>query len=471
MREESVLYALGLAQGKTTTAVEAAYRLKLKRVLIVAPRNTYSGWERTVRRQYQDYTDPMLVRWINSTVPGKQAMQDFWNGVPGWYFVTWQYFALRPEGFWNKTDVDMVVADECHRMQNRNSKSWANMRNVGKTNTKRVAMSGTFVGNKMQGAWTTLRWLFPEHLIKDGSYDPKYGVYGTPRSFWNWVGDWLIQVEDEWLGFTTIEGERYEEGTMLSYYDNYIHEGDDLGLEEPLVVDIECKLSPAQKKLYKQMVEEEIMWLDTPDPLTGKLPSVSELRAVTRIRLRQITLGAPAFNEVGKVAYNVDTYSSKLDEAMEVMGDLPVLEPVLVFTHSREFASVAAHRFTQRGYNAFAWIGGTSDKARADALATWGKAGGYQVIVAVVEAIAEGTDGLQDLCSTEFWFSDSDNLFMNTQAKGRLPRPSTVRSERVTRYRFIVPGTYDQEIIDKQLAKRLSLNNSLGSQTKGNHST
>jgi hypothetical protein len=453
MNSPSSLLGLKVAQGKTTIAVEAIRRLALPRTLIVAPRNTaVSAWERTIRRQYQDYTNPDLFRRIDSSKSGKLAMDAFWDGEAGFYFVTWEFMRTRATGFWNKLKVDVIILDEVHRMQNRNSKTWAQIRNLKAT--KKIAMSGTFVGNKLSGAWTTLRWLWPEELNDDGTF--KNGLYATPRGFWNWCADWLV-VEEDVYGYTQIEGELYEEGTMLSYYPAYMSVGDDLGIDEPEVIDIDCSMNMQQKALYKQVIEENIAWLDTPDPLTGKLPVVTELPVTQRLRLRQITLGVPSFNEEGKVSYDVDTYSSKLDESLEVLSDLPPMEPVLVFTHSREFALVSAERYNRAGYRAFAWVGNTSDNVRSDALAKWGTE--VQIIVAVVEAIAEGTDGLQDYCSTEFWFSESENMYMNTQAMGRLPRPGN--PHRVTRYRFIVPGTYDQKIIDKHLARRLGLNQSL----------
>jgi Superfamily II DNA/RNA helicases, SNF2 family len=449
MREPATLLAGRLGSGKTTVAVEAVFRTQSinKSVFVVAPRNTEQGWRKSVRRQYQQ--DDFFNR-IDSTKSGKQAMADLWSGVDGWYFITWEYFRARPVHFWAKLNVDVVIADEVHRMQNRNSKTWTHMRGLGKK-SKRIAMSGTPQGNNMQGLWTTLRWLFPEN--------ENDGLYTTPLSFWRWVADWLLVEEDEWLGFVSVLGEKYEPGTMLSYYRSYIRETDHN--EVPPVNDIEIfvSMNAEQKRLYKQVQEESIAWLNTPDPMTGKKPMVSELPMTTRIRLRQITLGVPIINDNNKVSYAVDTISSKIDAALEELADLPEGEPVLVFTHSREFALVAAKRFCNAGYPAFAWVGGTSDKVRQSVLAGWGTQGGNQVVVAVISAIAEGTDGLQYKCAEEIWLSEDESRIINEQARGRLPRDGQKRV--VNRRMIIVPGTYDQKIIDKHLAAMLESNKSL----------
>lgn len=455
MREPATLVALPLGAGKTTIAVEAAVRLGSSRVLVVAPRNTAHGWERTVRRQYQEYTLDNTFQRIDSTAAGKKSMSSLWNGAPGWYFVTWEFYRTRAVSFWDKLAVDIIILDEVQRMQNRNGKTWRNMRNVGHS-AKRIALSGTPQGNKMQGFWTTLRWLFPE-----GKYQDRTSVYSTPLSFWAWAADWLVIVENEYMGFTEIQGERFELGTMLSYYKSYIRDADRSEVPAVNDIDIYVPLTAAQKRLYKQVEKDAIAWLSTPDPTTGKLPMVAELPMTIRLRLRQITLGVPVINDDGKVSYADDTVSSKLDAALEEVELLPDGEPVLVFTHSREFAIVASKRFHAAGYPSYAWVGGTTDKARRQAAATWGTTG-PQVIVAVVEAIAEGTDGLQDVCSEEIWLSESENRYMNEQARGRLPRSGQTKT--VNRRRIIAPGTYDEEILAKHLQAMLNSNQSLRAQ-------
>jgi SNF2 family DNA or RNA helicase len=462
LREPATLMALPLGSGKTTVAVEAVRRMNnwpygsfTERVLVVAPRNTRYGWERTFRRQYSVYQSDIdgfdaMFRRIDSSKPGKDAMTALWANQPGWYIVTWEYFTRQPAHFWDKLNVDVVILDEVQRMQNRKSKTWAHMRNVGKK-AKRIALSGTFNGNKLEGAWTTLRWLFPE--------DENSSVYTTPLSFWRWVADWLI-AEEDFLGYVSVKGEKYEPGTMLSYYQSYIRDAD---LEElpgvnEIIVDV--PLSGKQKALYRQVEKEALTWLKTTDPNTGRKPMVAELPVTVRMRLRQITLGEPVINDDGKVVYVPDMDSSKIDAALEIVRtELEPMEPVLVFTHSREFAVAAAERFKAEGIPAWAWVGGTTEKQREAALVLWGHPEGIQVIVAVIEAIAEGIDGIQDICNNEIWFSESENMLMNTQAKKRADRFG--QKKVVNRWRLIAPGTYDEGILNDHIIRQLELNASL----------
>jgi hypothetical protein len=74
----------------------------------------------------------------------------------------------------------------------------------------------------------------------------------------------------------------------------------------------------------------------------------------------------------------------------------------------------------------------------------FGKPGGPQIIVAVISAISEGTDGLQRVCANEVWLSQDDNNLMNEQAKARLLR--TGQERMVNRWYIQSVGTIDKGV-------------------------
>ena len=74
-----------------------------------------------------------------------------------------------------------------------------------------------------------------------------------------------------------------------------------------------------------------------------------------------------------------------------------------------------------------------------------------QILLAVVSAIAEGVDGLQDACHTEIWLSRDSSLVINEQAQGRLHRSGQTRG--VVRYLVQCPGTIDDTVVGR-LAER-----------------
>jgi SNF2 family DNA or RNA helicase len=430
----AVLLTLPMGMGKTVIAVSAAQIMQARTVLVVAPKNTFRSWERVVRRQHQNYTDPEFFQRLgSSTNHEKSAVFDLHKGVDGYYIASWEWFRTRPMGYWDKLNVDFIVLDEVQRTANRKSKTFKHVQKLNAPH--KLAMSGTPQGNKMEGLWTTLRWLWPNE---------------TPRSFWRWAYQWLDVKKNEYLGFMEIGGE-IKPGAMLAAQPNYIWRPETKRYDV-VEKEIEIELKPPQKKLYNQLKKDHVAFLKD-NVLT--IEYVFHLR----MRLRSITLGTPVIRESGKISYDEDTESAALDALFDFLQDLPDDETVLVFTHSRDFALVAAIRLTEAGYSAYPWIGGRPQKERDNTVQQWGTPEGVRIIVAVPEAIAEGTDGLQYKCHIEFWLSESENPMINEQAKKRLPRDG--QKHIVTRARVIHDNTFDRKILDAHAQLKVDLDESL----------
>ena len=123
-----------------------------------------------------------------------------------------------------------------------------------------------------------------------------------------------------------------------------------------------------------------------------------------------------------------------------------------MWTHSQKFMTPLIHRLTKAGYKA-AEISGKSKTDWRDFLK-----GKFQILCAVPEALAEGTDGLQKVCSTEVWLSSSDNYIIGEQAKGRLVRSGQTRP--VMRYWLTSPGTVDEGVAKRLAEHGISLSRS-----------
>lgn len=145
-----------------------------------------------------------------------------------------------------------------------------------------------------------------------------------------------------------------------------------------------------------------------------------------------------------------DVAHPKIDTVKEILEDLPDDAPVIVFTHSAKFAVLCARRL---GTKARAWYGGTSQAKRQELKETFGT--GYRVLVAVVAAIGEGTDGLQHKAHHEIWLSQAEDAMLNTQAEGRLNRPG--QDKVVQRWYVRSPDTIDEDVYLDQMEKRAAL--------------
>lgn len=418
---KAALNASLMGSGKTLMGVEVAKRINAKTILIIGPLNTYWGWWDTIQRQ-TDYAS--TITKIDSTKSGKEALAELTAGKAGWYFVGREYFRTLD---WSKIVPDMAMVDEAHFMQNRNSKSFKSMMKL-KAGFK-LSMSGTPFGNKFEGAWAVTRWLWPNVI---------------PKGFWSWAMDYCNLGYSPFTKYD-ITGEA-EPGKFANDLPCYIRLEPDHKLEvveEVRYVD----LLPAQKKLYDKLEKDLVVWLED-NPLVVEVP------IATRVRLRQITLAVPSLTETGEVVFAEDAKSTKYQALKEIIQDNPD-DAMLLLTDSQKYASLVA---TRLGSEAFEWSGKANQTQREEAKQKFIN-GELKYIVAVIPAIAEGVDGLQDVCSTIVWLSHSDSNILNQQVIDRIRRRG--QKEVVKIYDIVARDTYDEGQLSTLVQRQLDMNASL----------
>jgi superfamily II DNA or RNA helicase len=431
LRDKSHLCRAEGGAGKTLIGVEAVLRSHAKITLVVCPLNTFSGWRKTFQRQSDGRVTP---RVIDSKKAGQLNFQALASREPGVYVLSWEKFRMYD---WSNMPLDFVVLDEVHRQQNRRAGTHEAVLTTRSVPYK-LGLSATPWGNHIQGAWATLRWLWY------GNDD----IVGRNDSFWNWVTRHMHTERNQYSG-KKVTGERTP-GTVWaslpskSYFKAPFQ-------EQPIVYDIECELMPAQRKLYDRFEEEAIVWLEDH-------PLVADVPGMMRLRLREICLAVPSIKEGwvqkwnkdeeayekvwGEIVYFEDTAkSTKADAIIDQLNDLYAAEPepVIIYTHSKKFATMLTARLKAKKFRAESFVGGMPEKERLSKLEGFGRT--FDVMVCTIAAIGTGTDGLQDVCSVEFWISLDDNRILNQQAHWRLSRDGqqkTVRS-----YRFLAADTVE----------------------------
>lgn len=433
------IVATQVGGGKTLIAVEVAKALRTKTNFVIAPKGTHKrAWIKTILSQIPT----AKIYSINSTKAGKEAFLKLEAGQAGWYLITPEFFR---NYHWRGIEPDFAVFDEVHRASNRNSKT-AKMLHTLKAK-RRLGMSGTIAGNKIEGFWSVLRWVYPE-------------VAG--RSYWAWVEQYCETKMDFFAG-KVVDKEKTP-GKIVTSIPCYIRhlkrerccelhpEGIDHELP-PVQEEIRTvELLPEQKRIYKKLEQDLFVWL-------GDNPLVVEAPVAVRTRLRQITLGVPTIDpDSGEVTFAEDCKSTKLVELLQIIQDHPEGEQMLILTHSQKFAEVTTKRLIGMGYPAFEWSGRKSQPVRDKALEEF-IAGEIQFIVAVIAAIGEGTDGLQEATNIVVWLSEDDNRLLNEQAAGRLDRRGQKKS--VVSYKIVADDTYDLGILSRLVRDRIKMNESL----------
>ena len=432
------LVGAGLGTGKTAVSVWNAMnafgdKINEQLILVVAPVRTESGW----RKHWK-----MLAGLDMATLSGKKTKaalrvwEDLKDRKPGIYFITWELMRSRnKEKRWDgkakKTvykamskpfygvEFAMVIADEWHRACNHSSLNFAVARNIRAK--YRLALSATPAGNKPCNIWAALKFLWPDHYC----------------GYWDFCEKFFKVEVNPWSAYgKDFSGER-SPGMVRRGAPSY-HEVSqaEANPELPGVVihRVEVELSRTQRKMYDELEQKALTFLGD-NPLALSIPMELDLR------LRQMTLGVPSFNEDGAVDYKEDCKSSKLDAMMDIISDLPEDEPVVVWVHSQKFIKAVLHRLRKAGISCLE----VSGKSRGDFHALIDRS--VRVIVAQHEAMSEGVDGLQDVCHTEIWLSQSNSLVINEQATGRLNRQG--QKTAVNRFLIQAINTVDDRVLGR----------------------
>ena len=426
---KAALNASLMGTGKTLMATEVALRLNAKSVLIIAPLNTYWGWHDTIQRQ-TEYTANGLHK-IDSSTKGREAFRSLSESASGWYFVGREYFRTKE---WHKIVPDIVLVDECHFMQNRASKGFK----VAKTLKAgfKLSMSGTPFGNRFEGFWAVTRFLWPDDKI-------------VQRSFWKWVEKWALTAYNPFSN-VEITGEKIP-GAFANSLPCYVRLEPDYSIDvvhEVRYVD----LVPAQRKIYQKFQKDLVVWLQD-NPLIAEVPIAA------RIRLRQMTLAVPSLTEDDQVYFEEGAVSTKYQALVEIIDDNPS-EKMLILTDSQKYARLVTNRLNAK-YGAdcaFEWSGQANQSQREEAKQEF-ISGDRRFIVAVIPAIAEGVDGLQDACRTVVWLSHSDSNILNQQVLDRIRRRG--QKEVVQVFDIVARDTYDEGQLDTLLQRELDSRASL----------
>jgi SNF2-related domain/Helicase conserved C-terminal domain len=237
--------------------------------------------------------------------------------------------ALKNFGLW-----DMILADEAHRLKNRDTQWTKNIKKL-KAKNKHI-MTGTGFVNNPAEIWSLLNFL-------------DRGRWSSYWAFRNYFCDQVIDTR----GFRTIRGlfpHRVEEFRKLrqSLGPRHTMQTVHKGISKPIESVHEVDLNPTQRRMYLDIKST----LQTLDQKGETLQSPNVLSQLNR--LRQISVATPdvkqrAFDvKQNRIVFSIQLIepSSKLDEVMDILSELD--EPnqkVVIFSNFKDPIELLKTRF------------------------------------------------------------------------------------------------------------------------------
>jgi SNF2 family DNA or RNA helicase len=434
-RQPAALIGSEMGTGKTHEAIELDQRWwnskKQLPTLVVAPLNTHDSWE----EKYGWQAPNIDVVRINRKNRDKFA--DDIRRKRGDVFVM-HYDALRLMPELQKIAYGTIIGDEIHRIANRKSQVTRAMYKLH--GDHRLGLSGTASGDRPDQMWSILHWLYPRYYTSYWKFRRAYCIEEKP---WTMVDG--VAKQADYSQIVGVQNISHLMDHMAPWYVRHLKrdqcckhhpEGVMPWLPEKTYDTIWVDLMPKQRRMYEQMRQNMVAWVNEHEdtPLSAAIV-VSQLA-----RLSQIALATPEIvgkkwvwrnyknqetGETEKKRVEVDDVrltepSTKLDAVQEYIQDHSEHQFVIA-TSSKQAANLAAEKFARKGITSFVLSGDTKEKDR-DGMVKRFANGDTQLFISVIEAGAEGIDGLQEATDKMIFLDRSWRTIKNMQQEDRLHR-------------------------------------------------
>lgn len=418
--------------GKTLGSVCLAEGLDTKYVLAVVPNTAkVPVWQPELEAYVGDRYDHIFVlpndkkkrEWIMDRV--KTAKQEGKTFVLVVHYQSLAIIGGKSGRGWDQYgEWDLIVADEVHRIKNPKAKMTRALKKI--PTQMKLGLSGSIIQNHAEELFSPLQWLYPErYKSKWRDWNDRYLDYvegGYSKVFVGILPDKLDELRAE-LGVIMV----------------YRRKEDELDLPERIDEDVAIEITPAQRKVYDELVGTCISELDSGEFVAADdgLPML--------IKLRQIATG---LDLVGDGVHD----SSKLDVAVEMIEDNED-EQFVVFSWFKAACTALQERLGEGVV-----ITGDVKQDKRDPLIEQFKSGEERILICTISTMGE-SQNFQ--CANNAIFLDrSWNPSDNTQAEDRIYRMG--QEQKVTITHLIAKDTVDEHrvtptIVNKDSLRRLIL--------------
>ena len=444
-----------MGTGKTHTAIELMQIWRdrvIERtnenlpILVITPINTFQSWYEKIAAQAPDLKVKIINRKNRSEFVDAIVSKEY-----DVYIMHWQAVRLVvPELNAKKCKFSVLIGDEAHALANRKAATTKHTKAIQRYHTH--FMSGTASGDKPWNLWSLLNvldskafssyWKFVDAFAKQ---EVNYRQGGTYKVF---TGVKNVEQLHKIMNYFYIRHTKMDK--CCENHPNGVMPWLPPKNYEKLTVE----LNTTQRKIYKQMADQMVAWLQT---TTGERePLVAPIIVAKLIRLSQIALATPIIetNDEGEIdAVLLSMPSSKYAALLELINDYEDKQFV-VFTSSKKMAYLCGQQLEKDGI-ANAVFSGDTPNARRQSMVNDFVSGKFRILVAVIEAAAEGIDGLQNACDTAIFLDRSWRTIKNKQAEDRLHRGG--QKNPVTIIDIVAEDTLDEYRLNRLNDKWLSI--------------
>lgn len=421
-----LLYEMGC--GKTLTAVAiigALWKMgACGRVLIVAPASVCSVWPREFER-FADYPVDCLAL-TGSTAKRSSALESFAT----WQTERLQVAVINYEATWRMPEAirnyapQMILCDESHRIKQPTSKQSKCLHKLADIADFRMILTGTPIQNNPLDFWSQYRFMdktvFGQSFMR---FRSRYAVMGGYS-----VNGKPVQI----VGYRHLDELTEKAYTCASR----VTKDECLSLPPQTFETRFVDLSPAERKMYRQMKNDSIAWLGE--------NAVTAQNVLSRLLiLQRLTGGFVSLDDEETVR---QVGSAKLDALKDVIEDVTESgEKLVIFARFvAEIKAISDICDSMKIQHADIW-GEIKQEDRGALVERFQNDPSCKVFIAQIDTAGLGIT--LTAAKVACFYSPTWNYASYQQALARTHRIGAERHDSCHYIHLICPGTVDEDVM------------------------
>ena len=428
--EGSYAFFMEVGTGKTLTTIHALRCLftkekRLYRTIIFCPPVVRRAWEREFRKA----STIKAVTVLDGA--GKDRLATFREKKgSGHVFIT-NYESLQMPDLFKEFKAwgpEALVFDESHRLKEIKAKRTKLAIELADMAKHRFILTGTPILNTPMDIWAQFR-------ILDGgeTFDRNFYAFRA-KYFYDKNSNMPAHVRfPDWRPLPGIE-EIFKQKIYAKA--SRVMKSECLDLPPLVRTRLEVELSPEQTKIYKDMKDKYIAYLNDK-------ACVANTALTKGLRLQQMVSGIFT-DEDGKD--HVFSKNPRLEALYEYLSGIVTDHKCIVWVSFRRSYDECLSICSDLGVDAVTLVGGMTDKARQESIDRFQDDPKVRVIIA--NAAAGGVGVTLTAASYAIYYSRDFSLEHDLQSEARCHRGGSEVHEKITRVDIVAPGTIDEVILD-----------------------
>lgn len=443
---------MDVGTGKTRTTIEilryrcAAHKMLLK-TLIFVPKIVCTNWQREIAKYSKIHKYDVHVLLGTGLQRAHKFRQEVCeNSAPTKRkIVITNYEAVQMPAFFELLKLwqpEVVIADECHRLKNPESKRAQRVIQLADTAQYRYALTGTPILNSAMDIFNIFRFL------------DRGDTFG--KNFWKFRSVWFEDENAAWAGQANYFPKYVPRAETYSELHNLIYKkavraikSECLDLPPFLRKEVHVELGKEQAKLYKDLKDNYIAYIDEKLKSNEPRAVVAQLAVVKALRLMQLVTGYAKADDdsIHKIEDN-----PRLQALSELLEELTPNHKVIVWSVFHENYTDIRSVCEKLGVEYGELHGKVNQKDRESALNRFRGDPKCRVLIANQAAGGVGINLIEsDVC---IYYSKNFSLEQDIQSEGRNYRGGSERHTSVTRIDIVALGTIDELVTQALAAKQ-----------------